>query len=140
MTNHDSFNVGANVLVIREGKLLLGLRKNVFSDGTWGLPGGHLENYESLAAAAHRELQEETGLRATRMVFANLVNDYQRENHYLQIAFVAEGVKGEPLLKEPNRCAKWEWFDIAQLPKNLCTAHERNIELFLQGGAQFSDG
>lgn len=125
-----SFRVGVNVLVIRDGKLLLGLRKNVYGDGMWGLPGGHLENKEAMKAAAARELVEETGLSAKDFVFTNLLNDFQRERHYLQVGFVASGVEGEPELKEPDRCSEWGWFDLSSLPENIFWGHAKQIALY----------
>jgi len=40
---YEKFHIGINVFVVRDKKLLLGKRKNVYGAGTWGLPGGHLE-------------------------------------------------------------------------------------------------
>jgi 8-oxo-dGTP diphosphatase len=69
------FPVGVNIFVVRDGKLLLGKRKNVYGNGEWGLPGGHLESGETMVQAAARELDEETGLFARDFSFVNLVND-----------------------------------------------------------------
>lgn len=56
--------VGVGALVIDEasGRVLLGRRKGSHGAGTWALPGGWLEKGEEFAAAAVRELEEETGL------------------------------------------------------------------------------
>ena len=133
-----SFPVGVNVIVVRDGKLLLGLRKNVFGDGTWGLPGGHLEDRESMKDAATRELMEETGLEASNLIFSNLVNNVQRERHYLQVGFVAEEVNGEASLMEPDRCSEWRWFNLGELPENIFFGHEQQIELYKRG-EKFTD-
>ncbi len=127
----NKFPVGINVFIIREGKLLLGKRKNVYGAGTWGLPGGHLEFGENMAKAAARELEEETGLKAEKFSFVNTVNDLRNDQHYLQIGFLAEGVENiEPILKEPDKAEKWEWFDLDNLPKEIFPSHIKQIQTF----------
>ena len=130
-SEYDSFRVGANVFLVRDSKLLLGRRKNIFGDGTWALPGGHLETGESMTGAAKRELDEETGLIAKGMKFVALVNNVQDNGHYIQVGFLAEGVEGEPQLKEPDKCYEWKWYDLDQLPDTLFIGHQRLIQIFL---------
>jgi 8-oxo-dGTP diphosphatase len=54
--------VGA-VVVDRARRVLLVRRARAPAAGTWTLPGGHLEDGESLEAAIVREVREETALR-----------------------------------------------------------------------------
>jgi 8-oxo-dGTP diphosphatase len=125
------FSVGVNIFVLRDKKLLLGKRKNVYGDGTWGLPGGHLEYGEHMERAALRELEEETGLKAKKFTFANLINDFHDDQHYLQIGFLAQEVdKAEPALEEPDRTEKWEWFDLDNLPDKIFISHVKQIQAF----------
>jgi len=49
---YQTFYFGVNVLLVRDSRLLLGKRKNIYSAGTWGLLGGHLEQGEVLEDAA----------------------------------------------------------------------------------------
>ncbi|MCX6757712.1 MAG: NUDIX domain-containing protein [Candidatus Nomurabacteria bacterium] len=123
-------NIGINIIIVRDNKLLLGKRKGAFGAGDWGLPGGHLEQNEKLQDAAARELFEETGMKADKFIFENLVNQPRIENHYMQIGFIAEGVKGEPQLLEPDRCEEWRWFDLENLPENVFRSHRDQINLF----------
>lgn len=128
------FLIGANVLVTRGEAILLGLRKNCFSAGDWGLPGGHVEIGESLAEAAARELLEETGMTAERFEFANLVNRPESgHHHYVLTSFLAIEPKGEPELREPDRCEEWRWFDVALLPENIVRSHNDQIRLYTNG-------
>ena len=127
-----SIKIGVNVFVIRDGKLLLGKRKNAHGQGMWGLPGGHLEYGEKLHETAFRELREETGLSANEMRFIGVANNVRDtdEEHYLQIGFQAEGVRGEPALCEPERCEKWDWWALDKLPQEIFPPHRGLLELF----------
>ncbi len=63
-TNHR-FKVPLVVMpvIIRDGKVLLGLRKNTgHMDGCFALPGGKHDGHESLKQAVAREVKEEVGI------------------------------------------------------------------------------
>lgn len=136
-----SFPIGINVFVVRDGKILLGLRKNVFGDGSWGLPGGHLEDREGMTSAAHRELKEETGLEAKSFKFIGLANNAERGNgqHYIQIGFLAQHVTGEPQLTEPDKCSEWRWFNLNELPEPIFIGHQQLLRLFQEKKEMFAD-
>lgn len=131
----DRPKIGVNVIVIRDGKLLLGKRKKVVGDGAWGLPGGHFEWMESLVEGAKRELTEETGLTADKLTFLHIINDPMPDKgtHYVHIDFLAEGVHGEPRVMEPEKCTEWKWFDLNNLPpeKEIFGGHKKIIPAFL---------
>lgn len=52
----------ADALVVQAGHVLLIERGGDYGRGLWALPGGFLDQHESLMACAIRELHEETGL------------------------------------------------------------------------------
>ncbi|HVN26223.1 MAG TPA: NUDIX domain-containing protein [Candidatus Paceibacterota bacterium] len=129
-----SFHVGLNVFVVRGGALLLGRRKG-FGEGTWGLPGGHMEVGEKMEDGARRELREETGLEATSLRFVNLTNDREhiQPHHYLDVGFLAEDPLGEPQVREPDRFYEWRWFGKGELPKEIFFANRKQIDAFFVG-------
>lgn len=54
--------VGSAVVVIHNDRVLLGQRDKEPNRGSWVLPGGKVEPFETVAQAGTRELLEETGL------------------------------------------------------------------------------
>ena len=56
--------IGSALLVQDEaGRILLGQRNKDPQRGSWVIPGGKIHAFESIAGAAARELEEETGLK-----------------------------------------------------------------------------
>jgi 8-oxo-dGTP diphosphatase len=135
--------VAVNILVVRDGQILLGRRKGKVGDGFWGVPGGRLEFFESLVNCAKRELEEETGLKADKLTFLHMINDPRPnddKSHYIHIEFLAENVLGEPQLREPEKCSEWKWFDINNLPKDIFLGHQRSIPALLEKAIVVDDG
>ena len=62
--------IGFGVMVLRDGKILLGQRhvdpikasSEMHGEGTWTMPGGKLHFGESFEEGAKREVMEETGV------------------------------------------------------------------------------
>jgi len=54
--------IGSAVVVISGDRVLLGVRGKEPNRGKWILPGGKVEPFETIEAAAKREIKEETGL------------------------------------------------------------------------------
>jgi len=134
LADRPLFPVGVNALVVRDGKLLLGKRRAKYHDGEWGIPGGHLEEGESMLNCVARELEEETGLTATGFKFVITDNDPRQDKfHYIHFAFLAEGVTGEPMLMEPEKCYEWRWFPLDALPEPLFVGHKKFIHGFIAG-------
>ncbi len=113
--------VGVGVIVIKEGKILLGKRKNAHGEGSWSFPGGHLEFNESWEVCAERETIEETGLSIKNIRFGSVTNDiFETEvKHYITIFMLADYNSGEERVMEPDKCEEWRWFEWHQLPQPL---------------------
>ena len=109
----------------RGERILLARRSSVsYGNGLWGLPGGHVEDGETLAQAAAREAQEEVGVRIdpaslislglTRYVDASAVQTGGETVRGLDAFFLATHWQGEPspLLE----CSEVAWFLPQELP------------------------
>ena len=105
-----------------KGELLLGLHKSKHAQGTWGFPGGHLEFMETPEDCIAREVWEETGLRITKVKRADFTNDFypETQKHYITLFYEVEyEAKEEPKVCEPDKCERWEWFSVDNLPDNM---------------------
>ncbi len=121
--------VGIGTYIFNDkNQVLLGLRKSPHGEGTWCPPGGHLEYGESFADGALREIMEETGLQIAPqdITVAGVTNDFFEESgkHYITIHVTAHKFSGVPEIKEADKCAKWQWFDLDNLPTNLFLSNQ----------------
>ena len=125
-------NVGCNSVIIQNDQILLGLRKNHFGEGTWGLPGGHLEFGETIEEAVKRELKEELGIDATDLEFMSIVDQAHQapDRHYIQVNFIINDFKGEITLNEPEYCEEWKFFDLNELP-DIFPPHQKIIDSYV---------
>jgi 8-oxo-dGTP diphosphatase len=105
--------VGIGVFIIKDGKVLLGKRKNAHGAGAWAFPGGHLEFGESWEDCAKREISEEIGITIKNIRFGAVTNDIfeKEEKHYITIFLLADYDAGEVQILEPEKCEKWKWFE-----------------------------
>ncbi len=110
-------------VVIRDGSVLLVRRANPPDAGLWGFPGGKIEFGEPLAAAAVRELFEETGVRADAGPIFTAVDALDRNSdvsvreHYVLVAALCRWREGEPIAGDDALEAGWH--DITSLDNNL---------------------
>jgi len=98
---------------ILNGKLLVTRRAaGSHLEGTWEFPGGKVEAGEAPAAAAGRELQEETGLVARDLEpLLVLVHEYPERSVRLHV-FLSREPAGEVRLDGPR---EWAWKSLAEL-------------------------
>ncbi|MGA8210853.1 MAG: NUDIX domain-containing protein [Nocardioidaceae bacterium] len=113
-------------------EVLLQLRRGTgFMDGYWAAAvAGHVEQGETVAAAARREAAEEVGLTEVdlepwcamqRTGRTGLAVD-ERVDYF----FVARAWHGVPSIREPDKCADLQWFDLGSLPSPV-VPHEGRV-------------
>ncbi len=109
-------------------KLLLIKRKNDPFKNSWALPGGFLEEDESLENGAKRELKEETGIEIESLKQFNTYGDIQRDprGRTISIAFIGILTK-ESQIVAGDDAAEAKWFYLEELP-NLAFDHFQIIQ------------
>lgn len=122
------------VFVIRDDRILLGMKKRGFGAGRWNGFGGKVETGESIQDAARRETKEECGIEITAMELAGRHEfrftawpDEVLEAH----VFRAIDYEREPIETEEMRP---EWFPIEAIPYDTMWPDDRYwFPVFLAG-------
>lgn len=99
----------------------MGKRMGAHGEGSWSVPGGHLEYGETFAQTAAREVLEETGVEIQNIRFGAITNDiFEKEGkHYVTIWMLSEYANGEATIREPDKYIDQDWFDFDSLPAPL---------------------
>lgn len=96
--------VGAAIVVDRGGDIVLIERKGSHGAGTWGLPGGWVEQGEDPASAAAREAWEEIGITVSSVTFLDYTFDQHPEGFsQVTLWFRASGWSGNIRNTNPDR-------------------------------------
>jgi ADP-ribose pyrophosphatase YjhB (NUDIX family) len=106
--SHPQLAVSA--AIFREGKVLLVRRARSPAKGFYSLPGGRVEFGETLHAALHREVKEETALKielAGLAAWREVMPTGEGGGHYVILSFAARWSAGEPALNEELDDYKW---------------------------------
>jgi ADP-ribose pyrophosphatase YjhB (NUDIX family) len=123
------------VAIIDDGRVLLTKREDF---EVWCLPGGSVEEGESLADAAKREAREETGL---DVELTRLVGVYSRLGGGIvdvhAVLYAARPVGGE-LRTQPGETIDVAFFPFDQLPDELLFGHKRRIRDAISGASGVS--
>ena len=129
--NNPQIKIGCEVFIKQGESILLGKRKNCYGEGTWALPGGHLEYGETLIQAAQREMKEELGIEIPNLHLLTITENITDTNHYLHCSFLAGEYVGKIQCMEPERCYEWRFFPITDLPKPFFKPHEKILKTYL---------
>ncbi len=128
--------VGITGIVIRDGKVLLGLRGDgcQTAKNEWAYPGGRMDYGEEPWTTLPREILEETGMfvDTKSLEFLVWMDEFfpKDKKHYISLVFLVKDATGNPIITEPDKCKEWRWFDPDDIPENTFWACKENIERF----------
>jgi ADP-ribose pyrophosphatase YjhB (NUDIX family) len=111
--------VGVGVVVRNGHKVLLIERAKPPRRGHWSLPGGLQRLGETVAAAAIREVKEETGVSVALAGLLDVVDSVERDSknrvrrHYTLVDFAADWRGGKP--KAGGDAAAVKWFSLEEI-------------------------
>ncbi len=137
--NPQVARVGVGVLLLKDGKVLLGRRNDdpkkadslMHGEGTWTCPGGKLDFHETLFGQAIREVREETGIEVKRLELVSIGNDIVPDSHFVTIGFLAKEFSGKPKVMEPDEITEWKWFPLDGLPEKVFPPSRKIIMNYL---------
>jgi 8-oxo-dGTP diphosphatase len=123
--------VTVDIALFREASdgwsILLVRRKKEPFEGSWALPGGFVDEMEPLEEAARRELKEETGLDAPRLLQMGAYGDPGRDprGHTVSIVWVGLDRGGEDP-RGSDDAAEAAWTAVSDLPR-MAFDHDRIV-------------
>lgn len=128
------YSVYVCILLEKNNQILLLKRANTgWMDGFWHIPGGGLEENESLAHAVTREAKEELAVDIDP-THVKLIHVQHLNKKTLGFYFVAHEWKDEPKNNEPDQSSEISWFQSDQLPEDMSPFARRVIESYKSGG------
>lgn len=118
------------VVLFPKQKIMLVKRGTVPFRGYWALPGGRVEQGESIEEAVIREVKEETGL---QVEIVRKIGEYHEfgvqggiEYDYYPACFLVKPIKGD-VQKQETEIQEIKLFDLGHVPEKLAFVHSDMI-------------
>ena len=117
----NDVRVGIGVFIFKNNKFFMQQRQGAHGEGSWSVPGGHLEYGESFEDTARREAKEETNLEIKNIRFGAITNDHftKDDKHYVTIWMLSDWASGKEYITEPDKCIGQAWHNFNNLPTPL---------------------
>lgn len=125
--HHKNPVPAVDFIIERDSRILLIRRKNDPFKGMLSIPGGFVNEGETVEDAMKREAREETSLQVEPVEILGVYSDPKRDprTHTLSITFIATPVAGTE--KASDDASSLEWFDVTNLGsiENLAFDHSK---------------
>src|SRR5213082_1543228 len=105
--------IGANAIVEKDGGVLLVRLNYGPRDGRWALPGGLVENDETIDEAARRETTEETGF---DVALDGLLATWMRPGFPILVVIYRAHITAGILRVAPGEASEAGWFPKDRVP------------------------
>jgi mutator protein MutT len=133
----DYIGVGVGAIIVNsQGQLFLARRgpKAKNERGLWEFPGGSVEFGETMSQALGRELREEFGIEIVVGELLDVVDHILKEEgqHWVSPTFICKIASGEPVIREPEKCSEFGWFNTNEIPQDLSRITRLNLTHYLQ--------
>ncbi len=141
MEEKKKVGVGFGVMILKDGKVLLGKRHEdpekasslLRGEGTWTMPGGKLHFGESFEDGAKREVMEETGIQLNTVKVICVNNDVIESAHFVTIGLFSDDFEGDAKVMEPDEITEWRWFSLDDLPDPIYFPSAKVFENYKKG-------
>jgi len=118
--------ISGDAVLIKDGKILLIRRMNEPFKGMWALPGGIVEENETIEQCIVREAKEETGLEIQPEKFIGIYSEPLRDpRKVITVVYACNIINGNP--KAGSDAEDIKWFDLENLPE-LAADHGKIIK------------
>lgn len=127
---------GVLCFVVKEGKVLLAMKKRGFGAGWWNGAGGKVKDEETPLEAVLRETQEEIGIIPQNPIHCGTLNFFFEDGNpdWRVDVFLTEDFEGEPVESEEMRPA---WFSVEEIPYEEMWADDPHWLPLLLAGKHF---
>ena len=143
MSEKGITGAGVGILILRNEKILLGLRNPdpikadsaLHGEGTWTCPGGKIIFGQGFEEAARRELMEEIGITPNNLEVYSISSEHKlvSDKHYITVGLLCTDFSGEVKTMEPEEIVEWRWWDINNLPPNMFPPSKKMVRNYLTG-------
>ena len=104
-----------DAVIIEKGSILLVKRRFDPYKGLWAIPGGFVEEGETVEQAAEREAFEETGVRIGLTKLVGVYSDPKRDPRgTVSVAFIAKALSKDA--KGGDDAEEAKWFKLSEIP------------------------